>query len=518
MDLENSSKFYNSLGQDESNFLPLGIRQVIKALPQALGMEDYFYMRLFPLNERLALYNNFLANQWATGFVPMMHYSNLNSKTCPVISNKLVSKIIGNLRIEGEKETDMSIIADSIVNWNESVMQFTTDTLDRGEACVTTEVIEINNEKKIKLTIYPLNRYQLSKSATDEIYDAILFKQLFQDENGGMYSNYLLCEHRFYRKRNDIKVAYVEYYVTKNVWQDRLGFWKEDVKHTRLEIQDIPKEIVNVLQGLELNKPKEIPSLGVYRFKNSAINRLARYTDIGESQFINATDWMMTVDTSMTYKEMDKYIGRGRVLLPRRNSSGNGLPNKNKGRRDNTLDFSFVTPYVDESSASLDSKTPLSAVQFDTRAEQWKLSFEEAQAQVCIRCGLSVIDFDPSLATTVRTATEIDYMKDVTATTVKEKRQLLKDELNRMVRDIAKLLDIEAAVFVVFDPSAIVDKIQAQSMVSVQYNNGLMSLQTAIKTLHPEWKQVEVDAEIERINNERDSRVAAGAFDQTFGV
>ena len=495
MDLENSSKFYNSLGQDESNFLPLGIRQVLKSLPQALGLEDYFYMRLFPINERLALYNNFIANQWATGFVPMLHYSNLNSKTCPVISNKLVSKIIGNIRIEGEEESDMSIISDAIINWNESMLQLETDVLDRGEACITTDTIDYNGIKRIRLSIYPLNRYQLKKSDNNEIYEATLFKQLFQSENNDSYSNYLLCEHRFYKKRDKEKVAYVEYYVTKNIWKDRLGFWSEDIKYIRLDENDIPNHIKKMLGGIEINVPKEIPSLGVYRFKNSAVNRLARYCDIGESQFLNATDWMMSVDTSLTYREMDKYIGRGRVLLPRRNKSENGLINKLKNRtRDTTLDYSFMTPYIDESSTSLDSKTPISAVQFDLRSEQWKLSFEEAQAQVCIRCGLSVIDFDPSIVSAVRTATEIDYMKDVTATTIKEKRQLLKDELNRMVSDIAKLLDVEATIFIVFDSSTVVDKIQSQILVSQQYSQGLMSLQTAIKTIHPEWKQVEVDA------------------------
>ena len=148
-----------------------------------------------------------------------------------------------------------------------------------------------------------------------------------------------------------------------------------------------------------------------------------------------------------------------------------------------------------------------------------RMSFETAEAKVCARCGISVLDYDPTLSASVqRTATEVNYLNDITANTVKDKRALIKDELDRMVADICQMLEIDVKAFVVFDASTIVDSTQNAANVISQYQQGLISLETAIKQLHPNWKKIEVDAEINRITQEQDSRASEGAFNSTFGV
>lgn len=266
---------------------------------------------------------------------------------------------------------------------------------------------------------------------------------------------------------------------------------------------------------IKINKPKELKKLGVYRFKNTEANKLAPYCDIGESQFINATGFMMALETSMTYQEIDKYIGRGRALVPQIGDSS-GLRRGQKST--NTLDYTFMTPYQAHA-GSLDAKTPVEPVQFALRVDEWKMSFENAEAKVCARCGISVLDYDPTLSASVqRTATEVNYLNDITANTVKDKRALIKDELDRMVADICQMLEIDVKAFVVFDASTIVDSTQNAANVISQYQQGLISLETAIKLLHPNWKKIEVDAEINRITQEQDSRASEGAFNSTFGV
>ena len=281
----------------------------------------------------------------------------------------------------------------------------------------------------------------------------------------------------------------------------------------------------------DLKKIEENKLYPVYKMKKGKvvfINKYGKpvfevnekeYTDIGESQFINATGFMQSLENTLTYQEMDKYIGRGRVMTPQFSNSKNGIlaTLQGKSRGFNILDYSFMTPYSAET-GSLDSKVPVQPVQFNLRSAEWKLALEEAEAKVCLRCGLSVLDFDPSLATTMRTATEVNYMNDITANTVKSKRALLKYELDRLVSDIAKQLGLEISVFVVFDNSTIVDKVQNQALILQQYQSGLISLDTAVKQLHPEWKQEEVEAELDRINLERGGTRVDDNFNNILGV
>lgn len=520
-DLSQDKNIYTKLGLDETDFMPLSIRRILKASPDSMGMEDYFYMRMFPLADRVALYNNYLANQWATGFVPMVHYQNLNSKTLPTIADKLQSKIVGNLRIEGEEESELDALTERIVNFRNKIAELSSHVLMRGEAVALVDAIEddeIETEElktKATLTIYPLTRYQLKYDSLGRCYEGIFYKQLF--DGATQFTNYLLCEHRFFKKRDGKKVPFTETIVLQNNWNDNYGFWKEDIKTIKLEEKDLPENIKLALGDVKINTAKELKALGVYRFKNTATNKLAPYSDIGESQFINATGWMMALETSMSYREIDKYIGRGRVLMPQMNAS-NGLTRGQSNPKDNLMDFSFMSPYKAQN-GSLDKASPVEAVQFSIRADEWKISYEEAEAKVCARCGISVLDYDPTLSvSTGRTATEVNYLNDITANTVKEKRALMLEELTRMVNDIATMLDLNVNAFVIFDASTIIDAVQNQSLVATQYSQGLISLETAIKMLHPNWKKVEIEAEVNRINAERDGVATASAFNNVFGV
>lgn len=519
-DLTTGTAIYNKLGLDETSYMPLSIRRVLKTLPDALGAEDDFFMQLFPLNERVAIYNNYLANQWATGFVPMFHYQNLNSKTLPTISNKLTSKIVGNLRIEGEADVELEILTSRIIDFRNKISQLTSLMLERGEVCCLVDAIEDDEEAapelkaKATLTMYPLTRYQIKKDALGRIYEGLFFNRLFDGEN--QMTNYLFAEHRFYKVKDGIKIPYSEFVVILNQWDNSVSFWKNNIKQIKLEYDKLPNGIKQALGDIEINKAKPLKTLGIYRFKNTASNKLAPYTDVGESQFINATGWMQALETSMSYREIDKYIGRGRVLMPQVNAS-NGLLG-GRGREDNLLDYSYMTPYKGQT-GNLDKASPVEPVQFAIRADEWKISFEEAEAKVCARCGISVLDYDPTLSvSTGRTATEINYLNDITANTVKEKRSMILEELNRMVNDIAAMLELEVKAFIMFDESTIIDTVQMQTLVIQQYANGLISLPTAVKMLHPNWKQVEVDAEVRRISVEQDNKVASAQFDSTFGV
>lgn len=511
-DIKQFKKTYDKLGMDESSFLPMSLRDLLKATPDSQGYEDYFFLRLFPMSERIPMYNNFLANQWASGYVPMMHYRNLNSKTCPSISKKLVSRIVGNIGIEGETDEQLDFIRKSMIGFSNAITRAVTFLIDRGESIITTDVIEEEDGNKILFNVYPLSRYQLFAEANGQLYEAFLFKEIF-NENKSHFANYLLCEHRFYKVREGVKIPFVEMNVIRNTWTEQ-NMWTDEVKKKKLEEEDLPDFIKDYLGDTKINTPKEIKMFGVYRIKNTVVNKLAPYSDIGESQFIDSMGWAMSADTSMTYREIDKYIGRGRVAFGQMGIK-NGLQQNRSARTD--LDYTFLQA-VKMDGGSLDGKVPFEPVQFSIRTDEWNMSFSYAEAKICLKCGLSVMDYDPTLANSMRTATEVDYMTDITANTIVEKRNLMKEPLNMMVNDIAKLLGYEASVFIQFDKSTILNATARKAMAKDLYGAGLMSMKTALKTIHPDWNDEEINVEMNTINNERDNAVAVGQFNQTFGV
>lgn len=510
---------YDDLGFNEFEFMPLSFRRIFKEMPE-LAYPDEFFLNLVPRKNKVAVMNNFIANEWASGFVPRVHRYILNTKTIPTISKKLVSKIVGNIRVEGENDEEVAEIKNNIIDFSNKIVELETHVLDRGEAVATTNLINFEGQNKVALIIYPLGRYELKYDAIGNIYEAFLYKQIFS-ENNDRFTNYLLVEHRFYKLRNGNKIPFLEYMLIKNTWNNAKF---EGLKQFRLSRDDVPDFIKEKIEDIEIDKPTEILDLGCFRFKNTTVNKLAPYSDIGESQFIDIASLMTSLDTAYTYQNFDRYIGRGRVLIPQNGGNAvNGilknLIEKKKGSNLLT-DFSFMTPYEDNQDPNKSGRTPVEAIQFNLRQQEWQIAIAEAESKVCIRCGLSVLDYDPTLIGGVqRTATEINYLTDITANTVKEKRTLLKENLDKLVESCAYLLNINIAkIFVVFDQTTIIDKVQNQALILQQYQSGLISLDTAVKQLHPEWKQEEVEAELDRINLERGGTRVDDNFNNILGV
>lgn len=515
----NFNEEYDDLGFNELEYLPLSFRRILKEMPE-FAYPDEFFLNLIPRKNKVAVMNNFMANEWASGYVPRIHRFNLNTKTIPTISKKLVSKIIGNIRVEGENDIDISNIKNSIIDFNNKMIELETHVLDRGEAVATTNLIDFEGQNKVALIIYPLGRYELKYDAMGNIYEAFLYKQIFSESND-RFTNYLLVEHRFYKIRNDVKIPFLEYILIKNTWNNSKF---EGLKQYRLFKKDVPEFIKEKIEDIEFDSPKEISDFGCFRFKNTITNKLAPYSDIGESQFIDIFSLMTSLDTAFTYQNFDRYIGRGRVLIPQNGGEAiNGiLKNKMEKKKQIPIltDFSFMTPYEDNTDPNKTGRAPVEAIQFNLRQQEWQLAIAELEAKICVRCGLSIMDFDPTLIGGVqRTATEINYLTDITANTVKEKRSLLKENLDKLVESCARILNIDVTkIFVVFDATTIIDKIQNQAMILQQYQSGLISIDTAIKQLHPDWKQEEIEAELDRINLERGGTRVDDNFTNILGA
>lgn len=485
----------------EEKYMSPTLRQILKMRDRQFGEDDSFFVRLFPYEDRIAMLNNYEASKYARGYVPDVHYKLLNSKIVKKIHKKLIAKITSNVDIEGEKDADITEVKELISAFSNKIKKGVSYMLSRGEACLT---VSHNEGEKVLIEAYPLARYDLKKNVFGEIQEAMLYKQLFDGPH--KYLKYMLVEHRYKKGDN----YYVEYKVMEYTFTSMN--YSEDVKRYEIEYSKLPYETRQVLGDIELYKPSIIPCLGVYRIKNTETNELCPHSDIGESQYMDVLDEAVSLDTSYTYRDVDKNIGRGRMVVP---SLAAATPKAIQLNRDGSasrvgygesktvLDTTFMQPYPNMTGDT--SKATPQAVQFNLRTMEWISDKQDYVTSICTGCGLSVFDYDPTLCSGARTAREIDELSDLTASTVNEKRSILTQEINKMLKDIAMMLGKSISIFVKWDKSTTVNTAANNELVLARKSAGLMSRETAIKMLNPNWTLEEVQAELERIDGDTDN-------------
>lgn len=499
-------------GFEELEYLTPTIRELLKRRNTTFAEDDSFFLRIAPIEKRVAIRNNYEAYRFAIGSAPELYKGMLNSKVVSTIHKKLLGKITNYVGIEGEENEDVGEIRESIVAFPKKIKQAVSASLLRGEAviCLTLDE-EDAKEPKILLSIYPLTRYDLIYNQKDEIIEASLYKQLIDGET--KYIKYILAEHRYTKGG----VWYSELTVTRYE-SAKLSNNFEDMTIVRLKERELPPNILKVLDGIKINTPKVIEVLGIYRLPNTFDNALCPNSDVGESQYIDIMDDVVAHETSFTYKEMDKNIGRGRVLTPSLGKNMEDAITTRIGQDGSQIkrvfksffDYTFITPYENY---SVDKAVPQS-VQFALRTQEWLMDKNDALSEICTKCGLSVYDYNPTLFNGIRTAREIDELSDLTKSTVTEKRAMYDDVLNGMLKDIAHLLHKDnTKLFIKWDKSTTENAAANNEIVLARYGAGLCSRATAIKNLNPNWVDREVEAEMERIDQETDKKDADREFE-----
>lgn len=492
----------------EERYMSPTLRGLLKMREREFGEDDSFFIRLFPYEERIAMLNNYEASKYARGHVSDVHHKLLNSKIVKKIHKKLIAKIVSNIDIAGEKDADISEIKKLIPSFPKKMKACVSYMLSRGEACLT---INHNEGEKVLIEAYPLARYDLKKNVFGEIQEAMLYKQLFDGPH--KYLKYMLVEHRYEKSGT----YYVEYKVVQYTF--RTLTYSEDVEKYEVTLEHLPNNIREALDGIDLYKPSIIPCLGVYRVKNTEVNELCPHSDIGESQYLDVLDEALSLDTNYTYRDVDKNIGRGRMVVP---SLASATPREIQLNKDGTakrvgyterrtvLDDTFIQPYPNMTGDT--SKATPQAVQFNLRTTEWIVDKQDYVSSICTGCGLSVFDYDPTLCQGARTAREIDELSDITASTVNEKRGALTETINEMLEDIAIMVGADVSIFVKWDKSTTVNVAANNEIVLSRKNAGLMSKETALKLLNPNWTDAEVEAELKRIDGDTDNTDADTLF------
>jgi hypothetical protein len=468
--------------------------------------------------EREAILNNLRAAEWASGLVPSVHDLFLSGGLGYLIVHNLAKKVInGKITIAGNKNDGEKIL--KVFN-NKHLKKVLMSSISRGAA-----LMKLNFDEKMqpKWSYVQLGNFILNMNEYDEIKEAKIYIDLFTEDSNTQLKDRFYCiyERRWFKDgENQAKVRYgITRVMTAGI--------KQTDKVQDLEAKDIPEAILEKYKGIyDFNKTYTLPiedSLGVYLINNTEQNTKYPLCPYGESQLINAMDELYAYDHALTAKENDKYLGRGRVLVP---TIMNANPSLKQSPSMITIPglpgIPGVAPVtagtpgpvaptpLDKTfynlipSIALDKQQPQS-VQFDLRTEQWWKDLADTAGSIAVLCGMSPGDVDPRLVGgQYKTDDQVDSEKDLTTASVEAIRELADESLNAMINDIAKALKLKGEFNIVWPQAGLTNtKARTERCINL-FNAGLMALVTALKELHPDWSDDEVEEEIERINQKEE--------------
>ena len=500
----------------ENQFLPLPTRRWLQTPNRVSAYRSFDFLRIFDGFDLMAILNNRYASEIASGYTNA-NVSNLMSGVAPRMQKILVSKIVNKVDYIGFEDCKtLKTMLDKEYLTIKLKKSFNNAVRTGRDLSVLYPKIEkdiLGNEIKREITIQNVDCFRHILKMNDEsIADVMILLNQCQMRATSYYN---IFEHRFYNKDGK---PMIEYLLGVMSWDnDRYESTKKKML-TKDEFKNITDGLTDEALKQELAKytfynPIELPfdNLGCYPVVNTEYNSKYPMTNIPESRFVNVQDKIMEIETSNTYKEVDKEIGRGRVVVP---SSFNfdGLPTAGNasnlvggtgaGAFNSPLD---PTVFVRYQTNNMQDAAP-QGVQFNLRSEEWRTSINGEIGDVCAAFGISILDYDPRLLQSgQRTDDEINAMTDITFQTVQELRTMNEYQINKMLNTIAVYAREKTPVAIKWNLSSIINPSKNQALIGQQLQNGTISRKEAIKRSNPDYTDNEVEEELKRIEEERAS-------------
>lgn len=500
---------------DNTQLLPSNFRTYAGNKQRISYADITRYIDLYTPVERMGLENNLKAYKWAIGYVPEIHNSFLSSgigKSCvDVITQTAVNgKMTFNGPDEITEELDIEL-GDTFTTSVEDIYRIAASSgASLNRVCF--------NGDKAFISSVPLGQFKCTKNERGEIVDCRCYLDLQPGVND--YMKYVLYEHRYFNKEHEPKAMYA---VTLINYTNTEKIKIEDYTPETIKLRkDIQEQLELIYPNVKLYKEDSLP------FKNSLGATLTNWTEtnsyyrslwFGDAMLVNAMDELYAYDHAFTAKENDKYLGRGKALVPKQMSQASLAINRSIDRaiaskvsmanlptenvpRSTPLDKTF---YQELSTATGEAVKPTS-IQFNLRTAEWSQELSQCAGDIAARVGISAVDLDPRLnGGTQRTATEINKESDATIRTVNNKRLKFEKSIVDLVKAIAYYLmgdqDL-SEIGIAYPPAGLSNPQVATQVVLSQYQGRVMSRYTAIKTLHPDWSETDIQEEIARIDED----------------
>ncbi len=514
---------------DNTQLLPSNFRSYAGSTQRLQYTDIYRYLDLYTPLERMGLANNFKAYKWSLGFVPEVHNTFLSSgigKSCiDVVADTAVN---GKLTFNGDDEICEALELELSETFTSSVDEIYRLSAMTG-SCLNRVCFD---EKRAFISSVPLGQFKAitdSNGCVNECFAYLDMKSSFDD-----YHRYVLYEHRYFNKDKKpcamYKVTLLNYLNPEKI--EREDYQVDDFKNNK----DLMDLLSKIYPDVELYKEDVLPfkdSLGASLTNWTNTNSFYRSLWFGDAMLVNVLDLLYSYDSAFTLKENDKYLGRGRVLVPKQMQQGSltmnrqidraiaakvsmaNLPSENLPRT-TPLDKTFYQEITNTNGEAVKPEP----IQFSLRTAEWASEMSQVAGDIAARLNISACDLDARLNGGMqRTATEINKESDSTIKLVNKKRIKFNTAITRLVKDVAYYLfgssyiDRINALSISYPSAGLSNPQVATQVVLSQYQGHLLSRYTAIKSLHPEWTETDIEEELERLDEEAMLMPESNTFD-----
>jgi hypothetical protein len=399
-----------------------------------------------------------------------------------------------------------------------------------------TAICKINTDSRGRNTLsaFRLDRTLPTFDECGNITSCVFFISLLNETKRDSSSmEYWLVEERKYNEEGE-KVIVYKVFCKSGIAQAPI------LPNPRLQgisFKNLPQKIQRELKALGidvLNEEMLLPyrdGLGIWKLVNTPTNSCIPDVEFGDPLLFGVLDLIWATDIVFSGALIDVINGEGKILVPKQflQQTLNALTQMAPGTKfDVTTDElnrydseNFV--YVLPSGFDKDKMQPL-PIQFDIRAEQYRLMWETFQKEAIVRAGFAPTSIFPHLAPdgSAKTATEVTAEENLTRASVKQAHLLDIPQFNRMLREVAYQEGLDDDIQLKLT-DYIGNKLLFDQNVRENYIAHLIPQQEAVQLVNglsiseTEDYITRINAEVEKQQQRESSFMGNGIFDQING-
>ena len=461
---------------------------------------------------------------WWRGFVPGIHDkgvlpSKLGSRICKRIGELIM---LGGFRVEGFDVGEKFL--ETFID-NSQVRLKLTKHLPRLNAIGNMLAkLDFKADNKIGMNFVSGNKYF---AIVDEDQVVHQFRALIEyigpepvnDVNLStkQEEGYFLCEER---KLEGTK-AYQRYALYKAPASMTTAAFM-NYKEARGVPKRIQSRVEKVLGDCKLGEVYLLPFknyIGAEVILNSSVVTGIDFNGFSDSTLADCHTQLFQYDITNTQKEGNKYFAQTGVLIPdnmippeiTNNPSGNAQQKFLQNQQ--TLDGRIYkkVPYLD----SKQQQHP-EFFQAQNQSSIYNEDLKEIEATIATMCGLTPTALAGNLmANGDRTATEVLNNDDITRATIEQKRDLIREPMTRLFKEVLKYYEIYndgsvEDIEMVFNSSVMGNPERETNDITAQINGGIMSRKTGIARKNRSYSKKEVEEELKQIEEEAEKKLQIG--------
>lgn len=461
--------------------------------------------------------------QWSSGFVLTLHRGDffatgMGKTVCDILTRECMR---GRFRFDGDNPN----LVKYVTRWGEDndlsgIVGKGFDLSSRmGNAILRLNIVAGTGE--IYPSIHGINRTYFEVNRREEIV-----KAKFLD----------------YLSANTTAVGGEYYTIEDRVWQDNAPYYRVRLYHQSgtvtsptflkcandLKTLDIctQSKFADLYGDIELDTWYQLPykTLGCYNWRANAVNSaLSSMPGYADSDIHTALDILYAIDYNWSLQQLDMYWGRTRVTVPREMQTPQNINYIRDGQSFAQVQEQFENaPLSDDVFLQTPNGNVIDAkpvqplfIQPDYRESAHKAIRDADIELLASKVGISAGKLFSHLSgqSVYKSESEIESDVDATDVTVGHKRELADTAINAMIADVLDYYDLVGDVDITWNSEGSAKR--NADMVIAQYTAQLMPRAEAIKRLHPELTQAEVDEWVSELDV-RDSVSEVFDVDKAF--